>query len=118
MQLTDQLLIMIRRQVDAQGTLKAFADRVGATPQTVGRWLDGQIATVGPKHVSGLAKALGLSEVELYSIAHGAGEEMMRSPAPPGVDEWEELAKWLRTQPPHVQEPFRMLAKGFGWEGE
>lgn len=71
MELNPQILELIRKEVNRLGTKKSFADKVGIYPQGVGRWLTGESKEVKDKNTPGLARALGLSEIDLYKLAHG-----------------------------------------------
>lgn len=117
MKVSDQIISMLRARTHELGTLKAVSDLAGVYPQTIGRWINGDVPIIQDKNVPGLAKALGISEVELYSIAHGAGASVSSEPSSEIADKFDRLAKWLRTKPPHVQEAFLKLADGFEWEG-
>jgi len=119
MDLNEQILELIQAEVDRLGTKTAFAKKVGTFSQTVGRWLSREAKSVKEAQVPGLARALNLSEMQLFAMSKGVKPEYggFLKGAPEAHGEIQELAEWLVHQDEKTQQLFFALKQNLGAKG-
>lgn len=84
---------------------------------TVSRILKGKGKSISQDSIDALCKTFNVTELELYILAHGAGDSIIKEDALQLSDKFDNFAKWLRTHSPHVQEAVLKLGEVLGWEG-
>lgn len=106
-------LIVALIDAEAGGNQTRFAAKVGVTPRTITRWLEGQVA-VRPQSVTEVARALGRSPVELLvRIGYLTSQEV----APAGTQPLDPLMqRWLAyiadpDVPEESKEQFRQMLR-------
>ncbi|GEM_PF-3811911 len=100
MKVTDTIKERLRLRTQELGTVKAVADLAGVYPQTISRWMTGDVPIIQDKNVDGLARALGISVTELYGIGYPESQDLTDQER----DEIDMAMEMLRKKSPKEQE--------------